>query len=278
MLQRSTSTVSTSSHILLRIRNQEVECRYCDRNNRILCSSTPQKAHARKYYELIKTQNRLKGFTIIELLIAILMILILAGLIFPVFARAKESALKSQCLSQLRQEGVAMELYLGDSDGRYPDRRDLKQSLEGGYHPWIGWPVSDPRAGWFAQVSAVYRTKGVSRCPVANAKFKGVLQIEQNGTNYWMWRFDRADDPIPLADIWGKTPEQAVLDLQTANDPNAGNPNGLSDLELVVDPYFPKASNIIPASLKGRAVHSGGRNRLFGDIHVRFLRDPRTDP
>ena len=54
-------------------------------------------------------------------------------------------------------------------------------------------------------------------------------------------------------------------------------PDGPADPELGVDPYFPRTIPTVPAALRGRAVHFGGRNRLFLDGHVKFLRDARTD-
>lgn len=61
-----------------------------------------------------------RGFTLIELLIVITIIAILAALLFPVFARARESARQSSCQSNLKQIGVSIELYKDDSDGNYP--------------------------------------------------------------------------------------------------------------------------------------------------------------
>ncbi|MCH8274813.1 MAG: prepilin-type N-terminal cleavage/methylation domain-containing protein [Armatimonadetes bacterium] len=60
-----------------------------------------------------------KAFTIIELLVVIAIIAILAALLFPVLATAKEAAKKSACTSNLRQLGMASSLYLGDYDSRY---------------------------------------------------------------------------------------------------------------------------------------------------------------
>jgi general secretion pathway protein G len=61
-----------------------------------------------------------RAFTLIELLVVIAIIAILAALIFPVFARAKSSAYRTQCLSNLRQIGAAMGLYMADSDDYFP--------------------------------------------------------------------------------------------------------------------------------------------------------------
>ncbi|MEZ0324353.1 MAG: prepilin-type N-terminal cleavage/methylation domain-containing protein [Fimbriimonas sp.] len=64
--------------------------------------------------------NFRKGFTLIELLVVIAIIAILAAILFPVFARAKEAAKQTACLSNARQIGIANSMYVQDSDGMYP--------------------------------------------------------------------------------------------------------------------------------------------------------------
>ncbi len=61
-----------------------------------------------------------KAFTLIELLVVIAIIAILAAILFPVFAQAKESAKRTACLSNSKQQGVALNMYMTDSDGVVP--------------------------------------------------------------------------------------------------------------------------------------------------------------
>lgn len=60
------------------------------------------------------------AFTLIELLIVIAIIAILAAILFPVFAQAREKARQTSCLSNLKQEGLAMLMYVQDNDETYP--------------------------------------------------------------------------------------------------------------------------------------------------------------
>jgi prepilin-type N-terminal cleavage/methylation domain-containing protein len=68
----------------------------------------------------MKQARRRWGFTLIELLVVIAIIAILAAILFPVFAMAKESALKTQCISNARQIGMATRMYLTDFDDTFP--------------------------------------------------------------------------------------------------------------------------------------------------------------
>ena len=60
------------------------------------------------------------GFTLIEILVVIAIIAILGAILFPVFARAREKARQTSCSSNLRQLGLAVEMYASDCDETYP--------------------------------------------------------------------------------------------------------------------------------------------------------------
>ncbi len=81
-----------------------------------------------------------KAFTLIELLVVIAIIAILAAILFPVFAQAKEAAKKSSDLSNVKQQGTSMALYLSDSDDVYPSAYyyNNDNNSSNGYTHWSG--------------------------------------------------------------------------------------------------------------------------------------------
>jgi prepilin-type N-terminal cleavage/methylation domain-containing protein len=97
--------------------------------------------------------RRRQGFTLIELLVVIAIIGILAAMVFPVFARARESARKAVCMSNVKNIALAIQMYLGDNNDTLPP---AEHSAEVIYYfspceecpeaaqprnPYLRWPV-----------------------------------------------------------------------------------------------------------------------------------------
>lgn len=82
------------------------------------------------------------GFTLIELLVVIAIIAILAAILFPVFASAREKARQVSCLSNLKQIGTALSLYMQDYSGGYPIVRARADSdpINSDAEEIVGWP------------------------------------------------------------------------------------------------------------------------------------------
>ncbi len=72
---------------------------------------------------MVSSRRPYLGFTLIELLVVIAIIAILAAILFPVFARAREKARDSSCLSNLKQIGIALMMYIQDYDEIWPSMR-----------------------------------------------------------------------------------------------------------------------------------------------------------
>jgi prepilin-type N-terminal cleavage/methylation domain-containing protein len=89
-----------------------------------------------------------RGFTLVELLIVLSILTILAGILLPVFARARENARQSACLSNERQLGMALALYSQDYDARLP------AGLAG-----------DRGQGWAGQIYPFVRNVALYKCP-----------------------------------------------------------------------------------------------------------------
>ena len=88
-------------------------------------------------------RSKRKGFTLIELLVVIAIIAILAAILFPVFARAREKARQVNCLSNMKQLGLGVLMYTTDHDGNYPAVTWAQSYASGArYNGVISWVLS----------------------------------------------------------------------------------------------------------------------------------------
>jgi prepilin-type N-terminal cleavage/methylation domain-containing protein/prepilin-type processing-associated H-X9-DG protein len=101
-------------------------------------------------------QNKKRAFTLIELLVVIAIIAILAAILFPVFAQAREKARSISCLSNVKQIGTGVMMYVQDYDETFPVAWGNPQTWEGQVEPYI--------KNLGANVNS-RNSKGIGRCP-----------------------------------------------------------------------------------------------------------------
>lgn len=84
------------------------------------------------------TNTKRTAFTLIELLVVIAIIVVLAAILFPVFARARENARRTSCLSNLKQIGLGVMMYVQDYDEAYPPDYNGDNPSAGRLKFWMG--------------------------------------------------------------------------------------------------------------------------------------------
>jgi prepilin-type N-terminal cleavage/methylation domain-containing protein len=108
-----------------------------------------------------------RGFTLIELLVVIAIIAILAAILFPVFARAKAAAKQTACLSNLRQIGTSITMYMNEYDDTFPHAVDASDKWAPDI--WDPFPEFRARIPYMPLMSEVLqpflKNKEVFQCP-----------------------------------------------------------------------------------------------------------------
>ena len=198
------------------------------------------------------------GFTLIELLVVIAIISILAAILFPVFAKAREKARQTSCESNLKQIGLGILQYVQDYDEMFP----IGQAGGGGVvnASSTGFGSSERGPGWAGQIYSYVKSAGLFACP---------------------------DDPTS-AITYTTTPLTPVSYLYNSNlthqaqtgAPNWDFPTGVNNAKLTAPTNIvmlfeqqgmvaPVTVNPEPANLVfGR--NSGASNGVFGDCINKF--------
>jgi prepilin-type N-terminal cleavage/methylation domain-containing protein/prepilin-type processing-associated H-X9-DG protein len=128
-----------------------------------------------------RAPSQRKAFTLIELLVVIAIIAILAAILFPVFAQAREKARAISCLSNMKQVGTGMMMYFQDYD-------------ETMLQDWYGdWRPSDPTREWYKWMDAVYpyvKNEQIFNCPShsLNTKYVYYKRLTAPASNYGSYR------------------------------------------------------------------------------------------
>ena len=124
--------------------------------------------------------TRSRGFTLIELLVVIAIIAILAAILFPVFARAREKARQTQCLSNLKQIGLGWMMYASDYDERVMPV-EIPSSTSIAYYWWTAYDTSSstriPEGGL---LYPYMRNQQINACP----SFMNAMRSDVGHTGY----------------------------------------------------------------------------------------------
>jgi prepilin-type N-terminal cleavage/methylation domain-containing protein/prepilin-type processing-associated H-X9-DG protein len=127
------------------------------------------------------------GFTLIELLVVIAIIAILAAILFPVFAQAREAARKTSCLSNMKQAGLAFIQYENDYDSYYP----------------LGYASGAVNAGmgWAGQVYPYVKNTGIFRCPDDTTLPNATYGIVSYAANEYLENSNSAQNAAPASTV-----------------------------------------------------------------------------
>jgi prepilin-type N-terminal cleavage/methylation domain len=231
------------------------------------------------------------GFTLIELLVVIAIIAILAALLLPTLSKGKASAQSAACKSNLRQLGIALNMYVSDY-GKYPGPRPYLDEVQSyGLHGWLLPYLSMPASDAAVVMMWANHKSGVLTCPakpprIVPGLFPGSPSAEMydNGYGYNQFGTERLDpepsrdlglgfrqlnaDPGgPIVMIWNPTPSP----LRFISESEVRVPSEMLALGDVVG----WSRFISPSSSFVADLHRKGANFVFCDGHVEYAKQSK---
>ena len=209
-------------------------------------------------------QNARAAFTLIELLVVIAIIAILAAMLFPAFARARESARRASCLSNMKQLGLGFVQYAQDYDGRYPKAGNYQVWANGGH--WVTGKNATVEADTLAKFNAPYTATG-NKADIRDGAIFPYIKSEQ----IYRCPSGRDAETTGLSYAMNCTlSAQAEFSVQST-----------SEVVLLVDEAYPSDGFFwVPKDVASTAaatssdqltkIHNGGGNLLYADGHAKF--------
>ena len=211
------------------------------------------------------------AFTLIELLVVIAIIAILAAILFPVFARAKESAKKAVCISNLKQMGLALHMYAQDYDEVFPIGPDLTQ--------WGG--DGNPKLAFVLALWPYVKNRDEYYCPSCHAMAQANQSASTAAGRAWGAALDNTDANWAVGNIayyyysflTGNNPftarilsEQGVTWIGTPSTDQLNDQSDLTMIWLMSDAFSP-SSYTFPHGFQGGV--NAILNVLYLDGHAK---------
>lgn len=205
----------------------------------------------------MKMIGKRRGFTLIELLVVIAIIAILAAILFPVFAQAREAARRTQCKSNLKQIGTSVGMYAQDYDERMPC------APPGGGGNWYAY--TDPN-GFAYKLGSYIKNTQVWTCP-DDSNWASGGHYESYGTMFDTWYDSYYWDTTIGGDQTQRNGQNASLQAVSLAAVQAPAEKGVFMDECG---WHEGLGNAVLISANGQLVDGAHRNVLYLDGHVKW--------